>query len=241
MTKPQYQFLKEIDNSEVPFVPKITEKANALTPLAEEILQCQADPIRFFQNKLLDYKLPHPYQYEIESLAPQPWQLSVENDQSQAPIPLNDDNFEWIATSEALDNLIKLCESQKEIAVDLEHNHTRSFQGITCLIQLSTREKDFIIDPFPIWNDIPKLNKIFSNPKIVKVLHGADMDVVWLQRDFGIYIVNLFDTGQSSRSLRFESFSLAYLLHKFCSVTADKTLQLADWTMRPLTSGFLII
>ena len=33
------------------------------------------------------------------------------------------------------------------------------------------------------------------------MLHGADSDIVWLQRDFGIYVVNLFDTGQASRVL----------------------------------------
>lgn len=27
-------------------------------------------------------------------------------------------------------------------------------------------------------------------------MHGADRDIVWLQRDFGIYVCNLFDTGQ---------------------------------------------
>lgn len=27
-------------------------------------------------------------------------------------------------------------------------------------------------------------------------MHGADRDIMWLQRDFGIYICNLFDTGQ---------------------------------------------
>ena len=30
----------------------------------------------------------------------------------------------------------------------------------------------------------------------MQVLHGADSDVKWLQRDFGLYIVNMFDTGQ---------------------------------------------
>jgi exosome complex exonuclease RRP6 len=29
-----------------------------------------------------------------------------------------------------------------------------------------------------------------------QVMHGADKDIVWLQRDFGIYVCNLFDTGQ---------------------------------------------
>ena len=42
---------------------------------------------------------------------------------------------------------------------------------------------------------------VFTNPAITKVFHGADSDVKWLQRDFGLYIVNLFDSGQASRIL----------------------------------------
>ena len=30
-------------------------------------------------------------------------------------------------------------------------------------------------------------------------MHGSDSDVTWLQKDFGIYVVNLFDTGQVGR------------------------------------------
>ncbi len=50
------------------------------------------------------------------------------------------------------------------------------------------------------------------------MLHGSDSDVVWLQRDFGIYTVNLFDTGQAARVLGFPSAGLAYLLSYFCGV-----------------------
>ena len=61
------------------------------------------------------------------------------------------------------------------------------------------------------------------------------MDIGWLQRDFGIYVVNMFDTGQAARVLNFEKFSLAYLLKKFCDVTANKQYQLADWRIRCVT------
>jgi hypothetical protein len=44
------------------------------------------------------------------------------------------------------------------------------------------------------------------------VLHGCDGDVLWLQRDFGVYLVNVFDTGQGSRLLNLPSFGLAHLL-----------------------------
>jgi len=58
------------------------------------------------------------------------------------------------------------------------------------------------------------------------------MDIGWLQRDFGIYVVNMFDTGQAARVLNFEKLSLAYLLKRFCDVTANKQYQLADWRIR---------
>lgn len=54
--------------------------------------------------------------------------------------------------------------------------------------------------------------------QVVKVLHGADSDIVWLQRDFGIYITNMFDTGQAARVLGYPSAGLAYLLSRFCKV-----------------------
>ncbi|KAI8853517.1 ribonuclease H-like domain-containing protein [Chytridium lagenaria] len=43
----------------------------------------------------------------------------------------------------------------------------------------------------------------------IEVFHGADMDVIWLQRDFGIYIVNLFDTYHASHALELSSHGLA--------------------------------
>ena len=64
------------------------------------------------------------------------------------------------------------------------------------------------------------------------------MDIGWLQRDFGIYVVNMFDTGQAARVLNFEKYSLAFLLKKFCDVTANKQYQLADWRIRSVQCSF---
>lgn len=80
------------------------------------------------------------------------------------------------------------------------------------------------------------LGAVFENPEIVKVMHGADSDIVWLQRDFGIYVTNLFDTGKAARVLQLKSHGLAHLLEVFCGVKANKAYQLADWRQRPLTA-----
>ncbi|CAJ0914890.1 unnamed protein product, partial [Mesorhabditis belari] len=50
--------------------------------------------------------------------------------------------------------------------------------------------------------------------EILKVSHGADKDIVWLQRDFGIYVVNMFDTGRAARHLGLPKHSLQYLVEK---------------------------
>lgn len=62
-------------------------------------------------------------------------------------------------------------------------------------MQISTRREDYIVDTLKIKNEVSQLREVFDNPKIVKVLHGADFDIQWLQKDFGLYIVNMFDTG----------------------------------------------
>lgn len=70
-------------------------------------------------------------------------------------------------------------------------------------------------------------------------MHGADSDIVWLQRDFGVYVLNLFDTGKASRVLQLSSHGLAHLLEAFCGVKANKAYQLADWRQRPLPPDML--
>ena len=101
----------------------------------------------------------------------------------------------YVSTKEQLEELHTYLNSVSEIAIDLEHHNVRTFQGITCLMQISTRTRDYIVDTLKLKLHLHVLLSVFANPKIVKVLHGADMDIQWLQRDFGLYVVNMFDTG----------------------------------------------
>ena len=68
-------------------------------------------------------------------------------------------------------------------------------------MQVSTRSEDFLIDTIELRSEMHILNQVFTDPKIVKVMHGAESDIQWLQRDFGVYVVNLFDTFHASRAL----------------------------------------
>ncbi|XP_043725821.1 protein RRP6-like 2 [Telopea speciosissima] len=156
------------------------------------------------------------------------------------PLPIEATLFKLVEEVKELKELAAKLRNVDEFAVDLEHNHYRSFQGMTCLMQISTRTEDYVIDTLKLRVHIgPHLREAFKDPSKKKVMHGADHDVVWLQRDFSIYICNLFDTGQASRVLQLERKSLEYLLHYFCGVTAKKEYQNADWRLRPLPDEML--
>uniref|UniRef100_T1J4B6 Exosome complex component 10 homolog n=1 Tax=Strigamia maritima TaxID=126957 RepID=T1J4B6_STRMM len=219
--QPQLKFTDKINNSEKPFQPIIKEKPNSIRPLAI-IVEPTPKGLMF----------SHPYECELEHFKPRTEQLQSVTPQN--PKSLEDTMLIYIDKPEQLTVLMDELKDQKEIAIDLEHHSYRSFQGITCLMQISTRLNDYIIDTLELRSHLQILNEVFTDPKIVKVLHGADKDIMWLQRDFGLYIVNMFDTGQACRVLNFSSCSLAFLLKYYCKVSADKQYQLADWRIRPL-------
>lgn len=118
----------------------------------------------------------------------------------EAYLPLSDTPCHWVDTLEDLRMLAAKLDASPIFAIDLEAHNYRSYQGFCCLMQVSTRTEDFLVDTLALRPHLEMLNSSFTNPSIVKVLHGADSDIVWLQRDFGLYIVNMFDTGQVSLS-----------------------------------------
>ncbi|KAL7066345.1 putative exosome component 10 [Cryptosporidium serpentis] len=121
------------------------------------------------------------------------------------------------------------------LAIDLEHHSMQTFRGFVCLIQMSTRTCDYIIDPFSLFGELSRLNELTTNPRILKLFHGSDYDIIWLQRDFSVYVINMFDTGQAARVLNTPGgYSLGNLLNLYCSVQANKQYQLSDWRQRPL-------
>eukprot|EP00494_Astrolonche_serrata_P033751 UN34020 len=148
-------------------------------------------------------------------------------------------DYIWIDSPSQVGGLVDILEQESEIAIDLEHHSHRSYLGFTCLLQIGTRTKDFLVDTIELRNHLQPLNKVFANEKIVKVLHGAKMDIMWLQRDLGLYIVNMFDTHEAACALEFSKRSLAALLDHFCQIEVDKVYQLADWTLRPLPQAMI--
>lgn len=242
LAKPQLKFRVPIDNSEPhSFKPKITTKPNSLKSFEDStkiITPNEPSISGDGRESLLDPPYyPHPYEYEIDN-HPYPESILSKSD----PIPSKDwatTEAIWVDTVEKLNEMISSLASLTEIAVDLEHHDYRTYYGLVSLMQISNREQDWIVDTLALRDDLEPLNIIFTNPNIIKVFHGAFMDIIWLQRDLGLYIVSLFDTYHASKKLGFPKFSLAYLLETFANFKTSKKYQLADWRIRPLLKPML--
>jgi ribonuclease D len=144
-----------------------------------------------------------------------------------------------IKTASMLDELVAQLSTETLIGVDSESNSLHAYQERVCLIQLSTRTNDYIIDPLAI-HDMRPLGAIFADEKIEKVLHGAEYDIVTLKRDFGFEFNNLFDTMIAAKICNINPFGLNHLLKAFLGVTIDKRHQLDNWAVRPLPQDSLI-
>jgi len=119
------------------------------------------------------------------------------------------------------------------IGVDTEADSFHSYREKVCLVQLSDLESDFIVDPLKV-TDMSPLGEIMADPNKVKVLHGADYDIVSLKRDFGYTFENVFDTMISAQFLGFDKVGLADLIRRFFGHEIDKKYQRHDWSKRPL-------
>ncbi|KAI8325161.1 hypothetical protein GQ54DRAFT_295614 [Martensiomyces pterosporus] len=182
--------------------------------------------------------LPHPYEYEIRHID-YPSQL-FEVQEPHPPKEWDSTPFEFVDTVEKLQEMVEHLEATAtEIAIDLEHHNYRSYQGFTCLAQISSRTRDFVVDALALRSDLHCLNQVTADPKRIKVFHGAESDIQWLQRDFGVYVVGLFDTYHASKVLNMEHHSLAYLLKTYVNFDADKKYQLADWRIRPIPAEMM--
>ncbi|XP_012575641.1 protein RRP6-like 3 isoform X2 [Cicer arietinum] len=178
----------------------------------------------------------HPFEAEITAL--------LRNDQPEIELSAEKlelkDSYVWVETEMQLKELVNVLSKERVFAVDTEQHSLHSFLGFTALVQISTQQEDYLIDTIALHDSMEILRPVFANPSICKVFHGADNDVLWLQRDFHIYIVNLFDTSKACEVLSKPQKSLAYLLETYCGVITNKLLQREDWRQRPLSAEMVL-
>ncbi len=132
----------------------------------------------------------------------------------------------------ALAELVERVRAEPVVAFDTESNSFHVYRERVCLLQISTRSEDFVVDPFAV--DVAPLGKVLCDGRQV-VLHGADYDVRCLKREWGWVFPRLFDTMAAARRLGRQGLGLSALVESHFGVRLSKSNQRSDWGRRPLT------
>lgn len=144
----------------------------------------------------------------------------------------------WVDKPEPFHRMLGDLTAQPRLAVDTESNSLHAYREQVCLIQFTTPGKDYVVDPLAL-PDMSALGPIFDDPKIEKIFHAAEYDLICLRRDFDFQFSNLFDTMHAARVLGYPFVGLDNLLAEKFQFEMDKRHQKADWAVRPLTPAQL--
>ncbi len=138
----------------------------------------------------------------------------------------------FAADGAALEALLADVKREPSVALDTESNSFHVYRERVCLLQISTRRSDWVVDPLAI--DIRPLGEVLTDGREV-VLHGADYDVRCLKREYAWSFPHLFDTMAAARRLGLPALGLSALVESHFGVRLSKQHQRSDWGRRPLT------
>lgn len=119
----------------------------------------------------------HPYCYETRHI-PFPTAMFTISPPIE-PASFDDTPFEFVDTAEKLEEMANQLRGAKEIAVDLEHHNMRSYYGFTCLIQISIRGKDWVVDALKLRGELRagQMGGVLADPSILKVSVWFSIDL----------------------------------------------------------------
>ncbi|MDB4948202.1 MAG: 3-5 exonuclease [Gemmatimonadetes bacterium] len=145
-------------------------------------------------------------------------------------------DYEYIDTPEGLRSVVERLRDLPLIAADTEAAGYHRYFDRLSLIQLSSRDEHFLIDPLAV-ADLGPLAELFEDPAIETIFHDSDYDLRILDRDAGLRVTGLFDTQTAAAFLGERSLGLGSILEKHMGLKLPKEHQRADWAERPLTES----
>ena len=140
--------------------------------------------------------------------------------------------IELVRDDSRLTEVVEYLLRTSRVAVDIESNGFFRYHERVCLVQLSSTDTVFIVDPLAIDNIRP-LGELLGDRSVEKVFHAADYDIRSLDRDWGFRIKNVFDTKIAAEFVGTERVGLQAVVKEYLGVALTKSLKLqrSDWTM----------
>lgn len=137
-----------------------------------------------------------------------------------------------VDTEERLQAFLPVVRSASWVAVDTEADSLHAYPEKVCLIQISTRAGDKLVDPLAGFSIDPLLDALGGH---VLIMHGADYDLRLLRKHHEFVPSAIFDTMLAARLLGVRQFGLSNLVETYLGVKLEKGPQKANWALRPLT------
>ncbi len=152
-----------------------------------------------------------------------------------------------LSTAEEIAELAQALKNQVIIAFDTEFIRETTFYPMVEIIQVATTTDSWLVDarafkrnhpasrPDLFEPGIQPLLDIFTDPKILKVLHAAQGDQECLYTSFGVVASPTLDTAVAASLCGYgEGIGLGKLLKAVFDITLAKGHARTNWSVRPL-------
>tara|TARA_B100002019_G_scaffold119367_1_gene102476 strand:+ start:4541 stop:5404 length:864 start_codon:yes stop_codon:yes gene_type:complete len=123
------------------------------------------------------------------------------------------------------------------IGVDTEFDWRTTYFPKICLLQISTKEDNYILDCISL-NNLEELKGILESKDVLKIFHSVRSDSTVLSKCLNIKLQNVFDVQQAEKLIsNGEILNYGYLVKKYIGITLDKKETNSNWLRRPLTES----
>ncbi|MBT4922446.1 MAG: ribonuclease D [Rickettsiales bacterium] len=141
--------------------------------------------------------------------------------------------FQLIDNDKDLNDACEQISQADVIALDTEFVRDYNYLPRLGLIQIAASNKIYLIDP--ITCNLDPIFSIFTNEKILKVMHSAGQDCDVLYKNFQIIPKPIFDTQIAGSIVGIgDNISYQKLVKRFSHKTLNKDTKLTNWIARPL-------
>jgi ribonuclease D len=156
-----------------------------------------------------------------------------------------DISIDFVSNPETFLNRIREYEREREVFIDIETADWWSATPRVGLLQVWAGRQVAIVDVLAAGMEHVLVERfipdVMANQRVRKWAHNASYEKRFLG---GARVQNLECTLVMARSIAFhrlpaETLSLASLVSALFGATLDKTLQRADWSVRPLSEEYL--
>jgi ribonuclease D len=149
--------------------------------------------------------------------------------------------YELIEKQADLVEIARELAKEEVLAFDTEADSFYHYFDKTCLVQVATRKRIYLLDPIAMGGPegLKPLAPLFASPEIRTLFHAAEYDLYVLKRDCGFRFNGLFDTMICAQLLGYSGIGLAALIERHFDVKLPKDEQRSDWSARPLRDSQL--